>query len=68
MALEKITFVDKIEVLHSNHVQVRTVTQISENAEVITSQFHRHVIAPGDDYSTEDERVQAICKVIHTEG
>ena len=28
--------------------------------------FHRHVVAPGDDYSNEDARVKAICAATHT--
>jgi hypothetical protein len=32
----------------------------------IGSNFHRHGIAPGADYSGEDARVQAICSATHT--
>ena len=64
MALEKIITVDMIEVLENGCVQVRTKTAILEDGEQISGTFHRHVIAPGDDYSQEDERVQAICKAI----
>lgn len=66
MALEKITSVDKIEVVDSGCVQVRTKTTITEDGAVIGSSLHRHVIAPGDDYSGEDVRVQAICSATHT--
>ena len=66
MALEKIVTVDMIEVIESNHVQVRTKTAITENCVQISGSFHRHVIAPGDDYSNEDQKVQAICQAIHT--
>lgn len=64
--LEKIVTVDFIEVLINGCVQVRTKTSILENGEEITGSFHRHVIRPGDDYSNEDPRVQAICAVMHT--
>ena len=67
MALEKLTVVDKIEVLESGHVQVRTATRIVEDGNVISQSYHRHVVAPGQDYSNEDARVQAICAATHTE-
>jgi hypothetical protein len=37
-----------------------------ENSKQISGSFHRHVVAPGDDYSGEDARVQAICAATHT--
>jgi hypothetical protein len=64
--LEKVIFVDLIEVIESGVVQVRTKTAIKEDGVEISSKFHRHVVAPGDDYSAEDARVQAICSVTHT--
>lgn len=64
--LEKIEVVDRIEVIENGCVQVRTRTSIMENGEQISSSFHRHVVAPGDDYSQEDARVKAICKATHT--
>jgi archaellum component FlaF (FlaF/FlaG flagellin family) len=66
MALEKVTVVDRIEVLENGSVQVRTKTAILEDGKQISGSFHRHVVAPGDDYSGEDARVQAICAATHT--
>ena len=66
MALEKVEIVDRIEVIESGAVQVRTTTRILENGKQISGTFHRHVVAPGDDYSGEDARVQAICAATHT--
>lgn len=66
MALTKVEVVDRIEVVENGTVQVRTATRIMENGEMISNTFHRHVVAPGDDYSKEDPKVQAICKVTHT--
>jgi len=66
MALEKVVVVDRIEVLENGCVQVRTKTAIMEDGKQISSTFHRHVVAPGDDYSAEAERVQAICAATHT--
>jgi hypothetical protein len=67
MALEKIEVVDRVEVLENGSVQVRTKTAIKEDGKEISSTFHRHVVAPGDDYSAEAERVQAICAATHTQ-
>ena len=66
MALEKVQIVDRIEVVESGVVQVRTKTAIMEDGKQISGNFHRHVVAPGDDYSAEDARVQAICAATHT--
>ena len=64
--LEKVTSVDLIEVVENGCIQVRTKTAIIEDGKQISGTFHRHVVAPGDDYSAEDVRVQAIAKSIHT--
>jgi hypothetical protein len=64
--LEKVISVDLIEVLENGSVQVRTKTAIMEDGKQISGTFHRHVIAPGADYSNEDARVKAICKATHT--
>jgi hypothetical protein len=66
MALEKFEIVDRIEVVENGCVQIRTKTVIKEDSIEISSKFHRHVVSPGDDYSAEDARVQAICTVMHT--
>ena len=66
MTLEKQIAVDRIEVLENGAVQVRTKIAIVEDGKQISGSFHRHVVAPGADYSTEDARVQAICAATHT--
>ena len=64
--LEKVTSADLIEVTENGCVQVRTKTAIMEDGAQISGTFHRHVVAPGDDYSAEDARVKAICAATHT--
>jgi hypothetical protein len=64
--LEKIEIVDRIEVIENGSVQVRTKTAIMENGKQISGTFHRHVVAPGDDYSGECDKVKAICAATHT--
>ena len=66
MALEKIVVVDLIETIENGCVQVRTKTAILEDGVQISGTFHRHVVVPGQDYSKEDARVQAICAAVHT--
>lgn len=66
MALEKVVVVDRIEVLENGAVQVRTRTSILEDNKQISGTYHRHVVAPGNDYSAEDTRVKAICAATHT--
>ncbi len=64
--LEKVEIVDRIEVVENGCVQVRTKTAIMEDGKQISGIFHRHIVAPGDDYSAEDAKVQAICATVHT--
>lgn len=64
--LTKQVVVDLIETLENGIVQVRTATRILDDGIAVSSSFHRHVVAPGDDYSQEDSRVQAICAVVQT--
>jgi hypothetical protein len=66
MSLEKIEVVDLIEVIENGTLQIRTKIAIKENGVEISSKFHRHVVAPGDDYSAEADKVQAICAAVHT--
>ena len=64
--LEKVIVIDRIEVVESGVVQVRVCTRIMEDGKQISGTFHRHVVAPGDDYSKQDARVKAICAATHT--
>jgi len=66
MALEKKIVVDLVETLENGTVQVRTKTAILEDGKEISSKFHRHVVAPGADYSAENAKVKAICAATHT--
>jgi hypothetical protein len=56
----------KGEFTESGHVQVCTVTRVLEDGVVISSSNHRHVITPGDDYSSEHPVVQAVCASVKT--
>ena len=67
MSLEKQVVVDKVEIVGDfANVQVRTATRIVEDGNVISTSYHRHVVSPGEDYSNEDPKVQAVCAAVHT--
>ena len=66
MALTKETVVDKIEVLEMGQVQVRTATRVLEDGVALSSSFHRHVLAPGDDLTEQDAKVAAIATATWT--
>ena len=66
MFLEKIEVVDLIEIVENGSIQVCTKTAILEDGKQISGTFHRHVVAPSDDYSKQDARVKAICAATHT--
>ena len=66
MALTKEIIVDKIEVLEMGQVQVRTATRVLEDGAVLSSSFHRHVLAPDDDLSEQDPKVVAIANATWT--
>jgi hypothetical protein len=64
MALTKETVVDKIEVLESSVIQVRSAVRVLEDGAVLSSSYHRHVLQKGDDLSTEDPKVVAIANAV----
>ena len=67
MALTERTVEDKIEIVGDyKHIQVRTATVIERDGVEISRSFSRHVVAPGDDVSSEPSEVQAICAAVHT--
>jgi flagella basal body P-ring formation protein FlgA len=66
MALTKEIIVDKIEVLEMGQLQVRTATRVMEDGAVLSSSFHRHVLAPDDDLSEQDTKVVAIANATWT--
>ena len=67
MALTKETVADKIEVLEKGQVQVRTATRVLEDGTVLSSSFHRHVLAPNDDLTDQDPKVVAIANAVWTD-
>lgn len=54
--------VDKIEVTENDVIQVRTVTRLIEEGEILSQTYHRHCLSPGDDLSGQDPRVVVIAR------
>ena len=67
MALTEKTIIDKVELTEVNTIQVRTATIIKKDDTEIAKTYHRHVVAPGEDVTNEDTRVQAIANAIWTD-
>lgn len=64
MALSKETVIDKIEVLESNAIQVRSAIRVLEDGEVLSQSYHRHVLEEGADLTNEDPKVVAIANTV----
>jgi hypothetical protein len=67
--LTELEAIDRIEVVGVEFpmVQVRKADIIYRDGVEIASSFHRHVLAPGDDISGEDPKVQAVCEAVWTD-
>ena len=63
---EKQTVVDRIEVLANQTVAVRYVVTVTEDGAPFAEQVKGNYFTPGDDYSAEDAKVQAVCAAVHT--
>ena len=69
MALEKTEINDKLEIVDVGSwktLQVRTATVIKDDGVEISRNFHRRVISPGDDWSSEESEIKTICDMIMT--
>jgi hypothetical protein len=72
MALAKSTSADKIEVVNGRDsdnnpikiVQVRTTVTVTEDGEIISQNYQRHVIHSGDDWTSEPSNVQTVCNAV----
>ena len=66
MSMIKTTTIDEIKACVNGQIEVCEKVEIFDDGVAVSGSFHRHVVAPGDDYSQEDPRVQAICAVVQT--
>lgn len=67
MSLQEIKLIDRIEVVKNNVVQIREATIIVKDDVEIAKTFHRWCIAPSEDYSNQEQKVQDVCAAVHTE-
>jgi len=68
MAITKETSIAKIEVVGEyKAVQIATDTVIKEDGVELSRSRHRKVVHPGDDISSEDAEVQAVCNAVWTD-
>ena len=69
MAITKEVIQDKIEVVGDfKHIQVRTATVIKEDGKEISRSFHRHVVSPDSDSTSESADVKAMVAQFHTDA
>ena len=64
--LEKQTTISRIEISNDQTVAVRYVVTITEDGNPLAEEVKGNYIRPGEDYSNEDAKVQAICATVHT--
>jgi len=68
MAITKQIIEDKHEIVGLyKHIQIRTATIIKEDGVELSRSYHRHVIAPGDDTSSESDEVKKLVELYHTD-
>lgn len=53
-----------VEILPNGGVQIKTVTEIYRDGELIATQNHRSSHEPGEDMSTKSDRVKSIASTI----
>jgi len=58
--------IDLIEIMKNDVIRVRVKTSVLSNDVEIAESFEHRVIAPGNDYSAEDAKVQAVAASVHT--
>jgi len=69
MAITKEIIEDQIEVVSEfKHIQVRTATVIKEDGVEISRSYHRHVVAPDSNSTSESADVKAMVAQFHTDA
>jgi hypothetical protein len=66
MALIENTKIDQIEVVGDWNIQVRQATTIEKDGVQIARTFHRWVLNPDSDISTQEQKVQDIANAAWT--
>ena len=66
MALTERTEIDQIEIVRDWNIQVRQETTIEKDGVQVARTFHRWVLTPDSDISTQESKVQAIANAAWT--
>jgi hypothetical protein len=66
MALTERTNINQIEVVADWNIQVRQATVIERDGEFVSRTFHRWVLTPDMDISSQEQKVKDICNVAWT--
>jgi len=68
MAITKAIVDDKIEIVGDyKHLQIRTATVVSEDGTELSRSFHRRVLHPDADVSSESAEIQGIAAAAWTD-
>jgi hypothetical protein len=66
MQLEKQIIVDKIEVKELGVVYAELALNVKQGSKFVKQTVHSVTIVPGENYSSQDASIQAICETAHT--
>lgn len=64
--LSEDTIIGTITVLAGGQIEVRSDNRVLRDGVVIATNYHRHVVSPGDSLASENPRVRDIAEVVHT--
>jgi len=68
MALIEKQEIDKIEIVEHGIVQVRQATVIERDGDFVSRTFHRWVLTPDMDISSQEQKVKDICNATWTDS
>jgi hypothetical protein len=67
MALTKDTLIDKVEILRNGVIQVREVTEVFDDTELLGQRYHRRVFDPLTPLAdVPGAKLRAICELVWT--
>jgi hypothetical protein len=66
MALTENTSIDQIEIVRDWNIQVRQATIIERDGEFVSRTFHRWVLTPDMDISSQEQKVKDIANAAWT--
>ena len=66
MHLEKQIIIDKIEVKELGVVHAEMSLRVQNGDKSVKQILHSVIIVPGEDYSSQDDSIKAVCAATHT--